>query len=139
MAPRAAVWGRDNRGAMLRVVGHDVSDQTDTATRIENRLAEPLANPYLMLAGQVLAGLHGLGATLPAPAGTETPYDPAHPALPATLDEALAALEADPVLTQGLGAPMAAVYAAVRRHELARHAAATDKTTWERREYFARS
>jgi glutamine synthetase len=139
MAPRAAVWGRDNRGAMLRVVGHDAADQADTATRIENRLAEPLANPYLMLAGQMFAGLHGLRAALPAAAGTETPYDPAHPALPATLDEALTALAADPVLMQGLGAPMAAVYTAVRRQELARHAAATDKTGWERREYFARS
>jgi glutamine synthetase len=134
MAPRAAVWGRDNRGALLRVVG----GPGDAATRIENRLAEPLANPYLMLAGQVHAGLHGLRARLPAPPGTETPYDPAHPALPTALPQALQALADDPVLMQGLGAPMAQVYLAVRRQELARHAAAEDKAQWERREYFGR-
>ena len=134
MAPRAAVWGRDNRGAMLRVVG----GPGDAATRIENRLGEPTANPYLMLAAQVFAGLHGLRARLPPPPGTETPYDPAHPKLPASLNEALQALADDAVLMQGLGAPMAQVYLAVRRHELARYAAADDQAQWERREYFSR-
>jgi metallo-beta-lactamase family protein len=47
-------------------------------------------------------------------------------------------LEEGAVLMQGLGAPMAAVYTAVRRQELARHVAATDQLAWERREYFAR-
>jgi glutamine synthetase len=134
MAPRAAVWGRDNRGAMLRVVG----GPGDAATRIENRLAEPMANPYLMMAAQVFAGLHGLRERLPAPAGTETPYDPAHPALPLSLQEALQALADDRVLMPGLGAPMAQVYLAVRHQELARHAAAEDQAQWERREYFSR-
>ncbi len=134
MAPQAAVWGRDNRGAMLRVVG----GPGDTATRIENRLGEPMANPYLMLAAQVFAGLHGLRERLPAPPGTETPYDPAHRRLPATLAAALQALADDAVLMQGLGATMAQVYLAVRRQELARHAAATDAAAWESREYFGR-
>ena len=134
MAPQAAVWGRDNRGAMLRVVGA----AGHAATRIENRLGEPMANPYLMMAAQVFAGLHGLRARLPAPPGTATPYDPAHPALPATLPDALNALSDDTVLMQGLGAPMAQVYLAVRRQELARHAAAQDKVQWEHREYFNR-
>jgi hypothetical protein len=39
LAPQAAVWGRDNRGAMLRVIGQ----AQDTATRIENRIGEPAA------------------------------------------------------------------------------------------------
>lgn len=134
MAPCAAVWGRDDRGAMLRVVG----GPGDPATRIENRIGEPMANPYLMLAAQVFAGVHGLRAQLPAPPGTETPYDPAHPTLPASLNAALQALADDAVLMQGLGAPMAQVYLAVRHHELARHAAAEDKAQWERREYFSR-
>ena len=86
-----------------------------------------MANPYLMLAAQVFAGLHGLRARLPAPPGTETPYDPAHAPLPASLAAALQALADDAVLMQGLGAPMAQVYLAVRRQELARHAAADDK------------
>ena len=45
----------------------------------------------------------------PAPAGTGAPYDPAQPALPASLQEALHALADDTVLMQGLGAPMAQV------------------------------
>ncbi len=39
MAPQAALWGIDNRGAMLRVL---CSNNT-VDTRIENRLGEPMA------------------------------------------------------------------------------------------------
>lgn len=137
MAPQAAVWGRDNRGAMLRVVG-DEPGSASPATRIENRLGEPLANPYLLIAAQVLAGLDGLQRRLlPGPA-TESPYAAGLPALPATLAAALDALAADSVLQQGLGAAMAQVLQTVKRQELARHEQAADKTTWLRREYFSR-
>jgi glutamine synthetase len=56
LAPLAALWGRDNRGAMLRVLG----GPGDGATRIENRIGEPMANPYLYMASQIHAGLDGL-------------------------------------------------------------------------------
>ncbi len=49
LAPQSILWGRDNRGAMLRVIGQ----AGDTATRIENRLGEPAANPYLYMASQI--------------------------------------------------------------------------------------
>jgi len=135
MAPQAAVWGRDNRGAMLRVVG----EPGDAATRIENRLGEPLANPYLCIAAQVWAGLDGLRRQLEPPPPTEAPYtkDGAH-ALPRELGAALDALAADPVLRQGIGEPMWAVFDRAKRHELARRAAATDLQQWEAREYFGR-
>lgn len=42
MAPQAA-RACDNRGALLRVLGAP----GDAATRIENCLGEPMANPYL--------------------------------------------------------------------------------------------
>jgi glutamine synthetase len=58
LAPLAALWGRDNRGAMLRVLG----GPGDGATRIENRIGEPMANPYLYMASQIHAGLDGLAA-----------------------------------------------------------------------------
>jgi glutamine synthetase len=134
MAPQAAVWGRDNRGAMLRVIGHP----GDPGTRIENRIGEPMANPYLTMAAQIHAGLHGLRQRLQPPASAETPYAPGLPALPQSLADALDALTADSVLQQGLGAPMVALYRAIKRQELARHAQAEDKPTWERREYFGR-
>ena len=138
MAPQAAVWGRDNRGALLRVIG----GPGDAATRIENRAGEPAANPYLYVAAQVWAGLDGLRRTLDPGPATESPYAEAGdqaPALPASLAEALDALAADEVLMQGLGPAMATVLLAVRRNELARHAAAEDPAAWERREYLARS
>lgn len=133
MAPQSAVWGRDNRGAMLRVIGAP----GDAATRIENRLGEPLANPYLTMAAQVFAGLHGLRHPLEPPPATENPYASA-PTLPATLAEALDALARDEVLASGLGVPMATVYQAIKRQEIARHAQAADPAAWLAREYFGR-
>ena len=134
MAPQAVLWGRDNRGALLRVLGAPA----DEATRIENRLSEPMANPYLAIAAQVLAGLDGLQQQLQAGPATVAPYAAGAPPLPASLHEALDALATDRVLQQGLGPVMSAVFDAVKRQELARHAAAADAQQWERREYFAR-
>jgi glutamine synthetase len=136
MAPQAAVWARDNRGAMLRVLG----GPGDVSTRIENRLGEPMANPYLMIAAQVWAGLSGLQRRLLPGAATEAPYDIHQGAtpLPTSLAQALDALADDAVLQEGLGADMATVFDTVKRQEITRHAAADDKAQWERREYFSR-
>ncbi len=136
MAPRAALWGRDNRGAMLRVVG----SPGDASTRIENRLGEPLANPYLCMAAQVLAGLDGLREHLePGPAASANPYTSGTgPALPVSLATALNALSTDPVLCTGLGAPMVRAFTTIKHQELSRRAAAADEQEWDRRELFAR-
>ena len=134
MAPQSAVWARDNRGAMLRVLG----GPGDSATRIENRLGEPMANPYLMIAAQVFAGLDGLQRLLQPGPATEAPYAEAAARLPASLPLALDALAADTVLQQGLGPVMARIFHTVKQQELARHAAAVDAAVWERREYFGR-
>jgi glutamine synthetase len=135
MAPQAAVWGRESRGAMLRVVG----GAGDAATRIENRLGEPLANPYLCIAAQVWAGLDGLQRRLDPGPACETPYaPPAGRALPATLGAALDALAADTVLRTGIGEAMCAVFERIKRQEIARREAAPDGREWERREYFGR-
>ncbi len=136
MAPRAALWGRDNRGAMLRVVG----SPGDESTRIENRLGEPLANPYLCMAAQVLAGLDGMRGHLePGPSASANPYTSGTgAALPVTLATALNALSTDPVLCAGLGAPMVRAFTTIKHQELTRRAAATDVQEWDRRELFAR-
>ena len=42
LAPDRAIWGRDHKGAMLRVV---TGGAGDPGTRIENRVGEPAANP----------------------------------------------------------------------------------------------
>src|SRR5258708_14917936 len=53
LAPDRAIWGRDNRGVMVRVLG----GPNDPATRLGNRIGEPAANPHLYMAAQILAGL----------------------------------------------------------------------------------
>jgi glutamine synthetase len=102
----------------------------DPGTRIENRLGEPLANPYLYIASQMFAGLDGIAAPAlqPVPA-TEDPYAPDQPALPVSLADALQALAADAVLQQGLGPAMARVFHAIKRQEIARQAQALDPGT----------
>ncbi len=134
MAPQAAHWGRDNRGAMLRVLGA----AHDSATRIENRLGEPMANPHLMIAAQVWAGMDGMQQKLEPGLATRSPYDSTAPPLPGSLSEALDALAADDVLQQGLGPVMATVFDTVKRQEVNRCAAAQDFMQWQRCEYFAR-
>ncbi len=134
LAPQSVLWGRDNRGALLRVIG----DCGDSATRIENRLGEPAANPYLYMASQVHAGLDGLAQRLRAPAATESPYGEAGERLPTQLHEALQALRDDEAMVAGLGRDFVDYYAQVKAFEIARHDAAQDKDDFQRREYFAR-
>jgi glutamine synthetase len=138
MAPNALTWGRDNRGAMLRVLGR----AGDAGTRIENRIGEPSANPYLYIAAQIHAGLDGLERGLAAPPATAAPYATegadARGRLPASLGEALDALAADDRLCTAFGAPVVAWLMQVKRSELARHDQAEDKDAWQAREYFSR-
>jgi glutamine synthetase len=134
LAPQSVLWGRDNRGALLRVLG----GPGDGATRIENRLGEPMANPYLYIASQIHAGLDGLARALVPPPETTDPYAAGADKLPTTLGEALDALATDPVLKVGFGAPLVNCLQRIKRHELARHDAAEDKAAWQRREYFGR-
>ncbi len=142
MAPQAAVWGRDNRGAMLRVIGTNTIDERgftgDPATRIENRMGEPAANPYLYMAAQIHAGLDGMARQLKAPLATERPYDAGHTMLPTSLGDALAALQADNVLIEAFGPSFVNYYCSIKRSESSRHAQAQDPHDWERREYFSR-
>ncbi|RZJ00348.1 MAG: glutamine synthetase, partial [Rubrivivax sp.] len=134
LAPQSVLWGRDNRGAMLRVVG----ECGDNGTRIENRIGEPAANPYLYLAAQIHAGLDGLGGKLTAPPATDSPYGTAHELLPTSLGEALDALRADSTLCEAFGLPFIHYYERLKRSELARFDAAEDKDDFQRREYFSR-
>ncbi len=143
LAPQSVVWGRDNRGALLRVIGR----AGDAATRIENRIGEPAANPYLYIASQVAAGLDGIERGLNAPRATEAPYgaQPDHAdradgaeRLPLSLNEALDELQADAALRACLGEGLLDIFDRAKRQELARHAQADDATAWERREYFGR-
>ena len=134
LAPNAINWGRDNRGAMLRVIGQ----AGDPSTRIENRVGEPAANPYLYIASQIHAGLDGITRQLKSPPASDSPYDGTRPRLPASLGEAVTALRADSALAQGLGLEFVNYYTHIKQAEIARFEAAQDKLDWQRREYFSR-
>ena len=134
LAPQSVLWGRDNRGAALRVIGAC----GDEATRIENRIGEPTANPYLYLASQIHAGLDGIERALKAPPATDAPYADADSRLPTGLGEALAALESDPLLCSAFGESFIGYFARIKRSELARYEDAEDKMDFQRREYFSR-
>ena len=134
LAPQSVLWGRDNRGAMLRVVGQ----AGDPATRIENRIGEPAANPYLYIASQIHAGLNGVARQLKAPLASTAPYDTGNDKLPVSLGEALEALQADDALIHGLGREFVAYFTRIKQQELRRFGEAEDKQDWQRREYFSR-
>ena len=57
LAPDRATWCYDHRGVMIRALGAP----HDPATRLENRVGEPAANPYLYIMSQIVAGLDGVG------------------------------------------------------------------------------
>ena len=119
---------------MLRVIG----SPGDGATRIENRIGEPAANPYLYIASQIYAGLDGIDQQLAAPVATGAPYQSAAPLLPTSLGQALDALNADSVLGSGFGPDFVRYFSHIKRFELARCAASGDALEWERKEYFGR-
>jgi glutamine synthetase len=119
---------------MLRVVG----EAGDAATRIENRIGEPAANPYLYIAAQIHAGLDGIARGLSAPAATRSPYQPGLPALPTSLSEALDALSQDAALIEGFGRAFTDYHQRIKRSEAERRASAADTLDFDRREYFSR-
>ena len=85
LAPDRVAWGTDHRGVMLRVL----AGVNDPASRIENRVGEPSANPYLYIASQLIAGLNGVDNKFdPGPPDTD-PYTTQHTMLPRSLSEAL--------------------------------------------------
>jgi glutamine synthetase len=129
LAPDRIAWGHDNRGAMLRVVGVGNA----AATRIENRIGEPAANPYLYLGSQLATGLHGIGAALEPPPAVDAPYETAAPFLPTNLGLALEALERGNILAAAFGREFIDYYTLIKRAELRRYE--TTVTDWETREY----
>jgi glutamine synthetase len=127
LAPDRILWGEDNRGAMVRVAG-------DPPTHLENRSAEPAANPYLAIAAQIVSGMDGVDRGLDPGEPTDRPYADAADRLPASLMDALDALEADPLFAATLGRDVVGWIATLKRAEATRYLEAV--TDWEQREYY---
>ena len=130
LAPDRAIWGKDNRGVMIRVLG----GAGDTATRLENRIGEPAANPYLYMASQILSGLDGVDRKLDPGPSADTPYETKAELLPKSLREAVSVLNDDPFFRQAFGAAFVDYYVHIKNAEIARFEA--EVSDWEHREYF---
>jgi glutamine synthetase len=130
LAPDRAIWGRDNRGVMIRVLG----GPDDPATRLENRIGEPAANPYLYMAWHFFGGLDGIDRAIDPGPSADTPYETKAALLPKTLRDAVVALKDDPFCREALGAEFVDYYVHIKNAEIERFQA--EVSEWEQREYF---
>ena len=100
--------GAADREAMLRVPGLALAPEQ---THLEFRAADATANPWLALGALVRAGLDGVHRALPAPG-------PGAGTFPASLPDALSALEQDKVMSSWLPADLLRTYLSVKRSEI---------------------
>ncbi len=131
-SPTNISWGFEDRSALVRVKGGSPASR-----HVEYRAPSALSNPYLVGAALLSAGLKGIEDGLdpgPAskpglPAEDDTDFEP----LPASLDEALDAMEQEPATKTFFSDEFVTAYATMRRYELSRM---NDHVTdWEREEY----
>ena len=130
LAPWLIDWGLDNRSAMVRI-----PPERGAAARMEVRLGDATANPYLAMAAVGAAVCLGLSGKVEPPAKLEGyGYDPSRAEmLPQRLGDALDALEADLELAEVLGEYFVTSFLAYKRNETERFERFV--TDWEFREY----
>jgi glutamine synthetase len=130
LAPWLIDWGLDNRSAMVRI-----PPERGGAARMEVRLGDATANPYLAMAAVGAAVYLGVRDKLEPPAALEGyGYNPeSAPMLPQSLPEALDALEADTELIEVLGEFFVTSFLQYKRNEVERFSRYI--TDWEFREY----
>jgi glutamine synthetase len=130
LAPWLIDWGFDNRSAMVRI-----PPERGKASRLELRLGDASANPYLAIAGLLAAAYLGIRDELEPPAPLEGyGYDPSKAdKLPGDLRSAVDAFAADTDFEEILGEKFLRTFLAYKHNELERfHHWVTD---WEFREY----
>jgi glutamine synthetase len=122
-----ANWGYDHRGATLRV-----PEGRGDCTRLEHRMSDGAANPYLATAAVLQAARLGVMANLTPPPNEEQDCLERHSTnqhVPDDLGAALDALEADRPLTEAVGRDLAALFVTIKRAEWQKFTAAV--TDWE--------
>lgn len=125
-APNSVTWTGNNRTHMVRVPGPG---------RFELRLPDGAANPYLLQAIIIAAGLSGVRAQAdPGPHSDIDMYRDGHtiagaPKLPLNLLDALRAYEEDEGLQQVLGTEFSAAYLKLKHQEWNTYCA--QFTAWE--------
>jgi glutamine synthetase len=128
-APLEASWSMDDRGRLVRGI------PAGRNTRIENRLGASDANPYLLVASQLAAGLLGIqgGILPPAPLARNAAFEASSGLLPTNLIDAIHAMEADTVLRTALGDEFVGMYIAMLKNVHRRYTLAVSE--WEIDEY----
>jgi len=127
---------------MIRVLG----GPGDPATRLENRIGEPAANPYLYILSQIVAGLDGIENDAALPPPSDEPYAVDRPLLPKSLPEALHALDREPLFRHTLGDTFIDYFVKLKRSEAGRYLRSLEEdgtsvpndepSAWEQNEYF---
>jgi glutamine synthetase len=130
LAPWLIDWGMDNRSAMIRI-----PPERGASARMEVRLGDATANPYLAMAAVGAAIYLGVRDGLEPPSPLEGyGYDPeSAPMLPQNLPEAIDALEKDKELSDVLGEYFVGSFVAYKRNEIERFSRFV--TNWEFTEY----
>ncbi len=131
-APLQLCWGWDNRSAAIRLLAAQ-----DGRARIENRIGGGDANPYLLVAAALAAGMEGIQGNLsleePVVGNAYLDGAPRPHALPPDLERALTALAQSNLAHSWLGTSFVDAFVRLKRRELDRFASAV--TDWEREEY----
>ena len=126
-----ANWGYDHRGATIRIPG-----ERGAAARLEHRLSDGAAVVHTAMAAVLQASLLGVRDGVepgPSEGGNGLDTIEATVGVPASLLDALDALERDVDLVGAVGGDLVAQHVAVKRAEWDRYMSAT--TDWELREY----
>ena len=127
-----ANWGFDDR-----TVGVRVPPARGEGSRIEHRMADAAANPYLVGAALLHAARLGVTEELELGPSQEPGADPnTDVGVPNTLEEALAELRADTKLTGEMGEWLVESFVGLKQAEWERYVAAgetsdTEVTPWE--------
>jgi glutamine synthetase len=138
-APCYVAWSPKNRSPLVRVPA-----SRGLSTRIEVRSPDPSANPYLALAAMLAAGLDGIKKKLALPQQTDRNIyvmdeselkDAGITSLPASIQEAVEALQSDEVICNALGEHIVTNFVEAKRIEWDLFRTAVHD--WERDQYLS--
>lgn len=142
--PQYATWGLRNRASMVCIPVYKPGKQL--STRIELRSPDPMANPYLVNAVTLAAGLDGIERKLELPpeATAETlkltdrqMVEAGYTPLPRSLKEALDVFEDSQFMKDALGEHIHSFFLKKKRDEW--HKFESTITEWEIKHYLANS
>lgn len=136
-APVYISWASNNRSPLVRI-----PDAEEINTRLEMRSADPTANPYLLLAACLTAGLNGIKeAKKPMAPITSNVFEMSEEErakrgikpLPSTLHNAVKAFKADPLIQEALGEHLTQSFIDSKNLEWSKYTQSV--SDWERDRY----